>query len=166
MPLESNTYSLSFYQDARKNLEQAEILAWDDSDNLMKLFQVQVLLGDTIGKMNDYQNAVSYYQYALNAINASQKLTKFPTINTKYNEANNWLDSGDFKNAFAAFQEVLKDIDVVYSISEIEISDGACLAFFANENLSTMDAVIEANNLPKNMVIAFGRKLKVPKIEK
>ena len=159
-------YSLSLYQDAQKNLEQAEILAWDDSDNLMKLFQVQVLLGDTIGKMEDYQNAVSYYKYALDAIKISQKLTKFPAINTKYYEANNWVALGKFENSFAAFQEVLKGIDVVYSISEIEIRDGVCLAFFANENLSTVDAVIEANNLSKNMVVAFGRKLKVPKIEK
>ena len=158
--------SLGFYQDARKNLEQAEILAWDDSDNLMKLFQVQALLGDTIGKMNDYKNAVSYYQYALKAINISQKLINYPAINTKYTEANNWVDLGEFKDAFEAFQDVLKNIDVIYSISEIEISDGACLAFFADENLSTVDAVIEANNLPKNMVIAFSRKLEIPKIEK
>ncbi len=158
--------SLSLYQDARKNLEQAEILAWDDSDNLMKLFQVQVLLGDTIGKMNDYENAVSYYKYALNAIKFSQKLTKFPALAQKYYEANNWLALGKFEDSFAAFREVLDGIDVVYSISEMEIRDGACLAFFANENLSTVDAIIEANNLPKSMVVAFGRKLQVPKIDK
>jgi tetratricopeptide (TPR) repeat protein len=158
--------SLSLYQEARNNLEQAEILAWDDSNNIMKLFQVQVLLGDTIGKMSDYKDAVSYYQYALKAINISQKLTKFPDLNTKYNEANNLVDLKKFENAFTAFQEVLKGIDVVYSISETKISDGACLAFFANENLSTVDAIIEANNLPKNMIISFGRDLKVPKIEK
>ena len=158
--------SLSLYQDARNNLEQAEILAWDDRDNLMKLFQVQVLLGDTFGKMYDYRNAVSYYKYALNAINVSQKLTKFPTITTKFIEANNLLALGKFENSFAAFQEVLKGINVVYSISEIEISNGACLAFFANENLSTLDAVIDANRLPKNMLVSFGRKLKVPTIEK
>lgn len=158
--------SLSLYQDARKNLEQAEILAWDDTGNLMKLFQVQVLLGHTIGKMNDYQNAVSYYKYALDAIKLPQNLSKFPDINTKYNEAINRLALGKFEDSFAAFQEVLNGIDVVYSISEIEIRDGTCLAFFANENLSTVDAVIEANNLPKNMVIAFGRKLEVPKIDK
>ena len=74
---------MSLYQDARKNLEQAEILAWDDTDNLMKLFQVQVLLGDTIGKMSDYENAVSYYKYALDAIKFSQKLIKFPTPRQK-----------------------------------------------------------------------------------
>ena len=158
--------SLSLYQDARKNLEQAEILAWDDTDNVMKLFQVQKLLGDTIGKMSDYENAVSYYKFALEAIKFSQKITKFPALANKYYEANNMLALRKFEESFAAFQEVLKGIDAVYTISEMEISDGSCLAFFANENLSTVDAIIEANNLPKSMVVAFGRKLAVPKIVK
>ncbi len=158
--------SLSLYLDARKNLEQAEILAWDDTNNLMKLFQVQVLLGDTFGKMNDYKNAVSYDKYALKAINASQKFAKIPDIAAKYDEANNLAAMGKFENSYAAFQEVLKDIHFVFSISEIEIKNGTCLAFFANENLSTVDAVLDANNLPRSMVVTFERKLNVPKIEK
>ena len=158
--------SLSLFQDARKNFEQAEILAWDDTNNLMKLFQVQVLLGDTIGKMNDYENAVSYYKYALDAIKFSQKLTKYPNLSKKYYEATNALSFGKFEDSFNAFKEVLDGIDIVYSTSEMEISDGACLAFFASENLSTVDAIIEANNLPKSMVISFGRKLNVPIIVK
>ena len=158
--------SVGLYLDAINKLEQAEILVWLDSDNLMKLFQVQVLLGDTNGNLNDYENAVSYYQYALNAIQVNKRLTNFPAITTKLAEANALAAYGNYEDAFAAFQEVLRGIDVIYSISEIEISDGVCLAFFANENLSTLDAVLEANNLPKNMVITFGRNLKVPMIEK
>ena len=158
--------SLSLYQDARKNLEQAEILAWDDTDNQMKLFQVQVLLGDTIGKMNDYENAVSYYKYALDAINFSQKVAKFPELSKKYSQATISLSSGRFEDAFTAFNEVMGGIDVVFSTSEMEIGDGACLAFFASENLSTVNAIIEANNMPKNMVVSFGRKLMVPRIVK
>ena len=157
---------MGLYLDAINKLEQAEILAWHDTSNLIKLFQVQVILGDTFGKLNDYKNAVSYYQYALNAIQVNKRLTNFPAIATKLAEANALAAYGNYEDAFAAFQEVLSGIDVIYSISEIEISDGVCLAFFANENLSTLDVVLEANNLPKNMVITFGRNLKVPMIEK
>ncbi len=159
-------FSQSFYLDARTNLEQAEILAWDDSENLMKLFQVQVLLGDVIGTMNDYQNAVSYYKYALEVIKLPQNIAKYPALEPKYKEANDWLTAGNFKNSFAAFQEVLQGVDVAFLNSEFEIRDGACLALFAAESVSTMDAIIEANNLPHIVVIAFGRKLKVPSIEK
>lgn len=158
-------YSLGLYLDAIRTLEQAEILAWYDAGNLIKLFQVQVLLGDTLGKIADHENAVSYYQYALNAIQVDKRLTNFPAIATKLDEANDFVTLGRYEDAFRAFQEVLKDIDVVYSITEIEISDGVCLAFFANENLSNVNAVLEANNLPTSMTITFGRKLKVPMIK-
>ncbi|KAF0107487.1 MAG: hypothetical protein FD147_2417, partial [Chloroflexi bacterium] len=46
----SQYYSVGLYLDARSNLENAEILAWEEPDNLLKLFQVQVMLGETIGK--------------------------------------------------------------------------------------------------------------------
>jgi len=158
-------YSVGLYLDTINKLEQAEILAWYDSGNLIKLFQVQVFLGDAMGKLNDYENAVSYYRYALNAIQVNKRLTNSPAIATKLAEANVLATYGNYEDAFEAFQEVLKDIDVVYSTSEIEISDGANIAFFAYENLSTVDAILEANNLPMSMAITLGRTLKVPMIE-
>ena len=158
--------SVGLYLDAIINFEQAEILAWSDSGNLIKLFQVQAFLGDTNGKLNNYKNAISYYQYALNAIQAYKRLQNFPSIATKLAEANFLANSGNYEDAFKAFQEVLINIDVIYSASEIEIDDGVCLAFFASENLSTVDAIRKANNLPISMAITLGRKLNVPMIEK
>jgi len=158
--------SLGLYLDAIREFEQAEILAWNDSDNLIKLFQVQVILGDMFGKVDDFENAVSYYQYALNAIQVNNRLTNYPTLSSKLAEANVSTAYAKYEEAFTAFQEVLEKIDVIFSVSEVEIRDGSCLVFFANENLSTVDAILEANNLPVNMIIKIGRKLKVPTIQK
>jgi len=159
-------YTSGFYQDALYNLEQAEILTWNDTDNLTKLFKVQVLIGDTFGEMHDYQNADSYYRYALNAIEVYSRLAENPDATLKFSKAVYLTDVGDYEDAFTAYQEVLESIDVIYTVSEIEISDGVCLAFFADENLSTMDAVIEENNLTNSVVITFGRPLLVPTIER
>ena len=160
-------FSLGLYLDAIRILEQAEILAWEDSDNLMKLFQVQAFMGEAYGKIGDFKNSVSYYKYAFDAVQAYNKLrANNPTLANKLNEANIFEAYADYENAFIAYEEVLADIEEMFSISEIAIDDGVCLAFFANTNLSTIDAVMEANNLQKNMVITFGRILKVPIIEK
>jgi len=158
-------YSAGLYQDARSNFEQAEILVWDDTENLMKLFQVQVALGTTLGKIKDFENAVSYYQFALDAIEAGPRLLNHPELAAEYNDANNLFVYGDIEGSFAAFQEVINDIDIIYSTSEIEVSDGVCLAFVASENQSTIEKIINANNLSNNMLITFGRELLVPNIE-
>lgn len=158
-------YSAGFYQDARNNLEQAEFLAWDNNENLMKLFQVQTLLGDTIGKTKDFENAVSYYQYALEAIQALTRLVNHPDLATQYNEAIYLASIGSYEQAYFEFQGVIENINVIYTVSEYTINDGACLIFFADEHFSTVDAVLEANSLPENMIINFGRDLLVPVIE-
>lgn len=158
--------SLGLYLDAIQEFEQAEILAWNDSDNLIKLFQVQVLLGDMFGRLDDFENAVSYYQYALNAIQVNKRLTNYPVISAKLAESNVLAAYGKYEEAFIGFQEVLDDIDVIFSISEVDIDDGICLVFFANENSSTVDAILEENNLPLGMVIKIGRKLRIPSIIK
>ncbi len=164
--LGKRNYNSGLYLDAREILEKAEILAWANGDNRLKIFQVQVLLGDSIGKVEDYENAVSYYQYALNAINYQEKIATRSDLINQYRGAEQLAAAGDYKAAFTTFQDLLGQIDKIYTISEIEVGSGVCLALFANENLSTLDAVIKANELPANMVISFGRVLSVPSIQK
>ena len=158
-------YSVGLFLDARRNLEQAEILAWSDGGNLMKLFQVQVLLGDTIGKTGDFKNAVSYYKFALDAIQVNSRLDSLPTLSKKLLEAENLVQLGNFEMAFPFYQDSFKEIVAIYTITNVKISDGVCLAFFASENQSTVDAIVEANNLPESMLITFGRNLKVPSLK-
>lgn len=155
----------SVYPDALSYLEKAEFLVWGHDNNLANLFQTQVLIGDILGRMGDYENAVSYYQYALNAIQAPTKVQNFPAISTRLVAADAAAANEDYESAFHTFQDVLNGIIVIYTVSEIEISGGVNLALFANANLSTLDLVLEANDLPRDMVIARGQTLQVPTIE-
>ena len=83
---------------------------------------------------------------------------------TLLNEVVYWVAVDNFKTAFDTLQEVLADKSIFYTSVEVEIEDGVCLAFFASENFSTIEAIIEANNLSRTMVITFGRLLNVPMI--
>ena len=158
-------YSAGFFSDALNNYEQAELIAWDDTVNTLKLFQVQVYIGDTYGKLRDYQNAVSYYLYALNSINVPAR-SDLSAINSLMAQASYWDAIGDFNSAYTTLHEAFLEIESVYTTNEIEIGDGVCLALFADDNQSTIDAILEANNLPQSMVINYGRQLIVPSIQK
>lgn len=158
--------SLGLYLDAIKVFEEAEILAWADSENLLKLFQVQTYLGQTFGKLGNYEDAVSYYQYAFNATGIDRQLLGYPELSKKLSNTNVQVAYQEFKNAFEGYREITESISVIYSKAEAEITDGACLAFFAAENQSTIEAIIKENNLPSSMNITFGRRLIVPTIEK
>jgi len=158
-------YSARIFQDALGYLEQAEFLVWGTSDNLVNLFQIQAQIGDTLGQMEDYENAVSYYQYALNAIKASATVQNFPAISTRLTEAENAAANGDYENAYHAFQDVLTNSNAFFTTSELSIRSGVCLALFANQHGSTLELVLEANNLPYEMVMQRSTTLLVPTIE-
>lgn len=158
-------YSVGVYQDARSNLEQAEILAYDQTNNRLKLFQVQMMLGDTIAKMGDYANAVSYYQYALNTVGAYNRASADTNLSTQLVEAEILAAAGNMQEAANYYYQIHQGISNIYTITEVEAPDGVCLAFFAYENHSTSDAIIEVNNLPKSAIITFGREIKVPTLD-
>ncbi len=153
-----------FYQDAINNLEQAEIVAWD-VNNKLQLFQVQIQLGDTFIKTNDFENAVSYYLYALNSIEIVDRLSTSPNLAAQFTQASYWAAIGNNQEAYTILKELLDNIDFIYTDSEVQVGDGVCLALFAAANSSTLDAILAANDLPDNVVIKFGRTLTVPTIE-
>ncbi|MBA4376420.1 MAG: hypothetical protein C0401_09650 [Anaerolinea sp.] len=162
----SQYYSVGLYLDARSNLENAEILAWEEPDNLLKLFQVQVMLGETIGKLRDYQNAVSYYQYATKAIKVFDRVTQHPEIAKGLYSAEGYALEGNYQEAFSIYSESLGKINQIYSEDKVKIRDGTCLAFFADAHNSTVKAILDRNNLSKSMVLTFGQELFIPFLPK
>ena len=157
--------SLGLFLDGLSGFQQAEILAFEDLNNLMKLFQVQILLGNTYGKIKDFDGAISYYQYALKAIKITDRLPESSPLIDQLNEADELAANQNYEEAFNAYQSFLDEIDVIFSTSEEVMREGTCLALFASAYQSTVDSIVSTNNLPATMVYTFRQSLIVPTIE-
>jgi tetratricopeptide (TPR) repeat protein len=157
-------YNANFNEDALKYFEQTEIVARDDSSNPAKLFQVQTYIGHTLGKIGEYEDAVSYYEYALESIQFSQRVSNDPAIADQYAVAAGYNTIGDYNAAFTAYQELFDQVGLVYSSDEVAIEQGVLLAFFADEHQSTVALILEANDLPNTMVAPSNQILTIPKI--
>ena len=158
----NQNYSVGLYLDARTNYEQAEILAWEDTKNPMKLFQAEYLLGNTIGKVGDYSNAITYYQFSLKPEYIYSLLlekTDFYAMLPISDGINSPLNAEETYNKYF---DAFANVQQLYSNQKIEINDGECLSFFAEINKSTVFAVQTANNLSKNVTVTFGQELIVP----
>jgi tetratricopeptide (TPR) repeat protein len=159
-------YSAGFYQDALTNLEKAELLIWENrNDNLIRLFLTEVLIGKSLGAMEDYENAVSYFRYATNAINAYARLIGNINLSNRYLEANDLFAAENYQAAFDTYIIVIDSIDSIYSMNEIEIESTMVLALFADENQSITKAILDANELPKKMTIKRGQVITVPSLD-
>jgi tetratricopeptide (TPR) repeat protein len=158
-------YEVGLYADARTNLEQAEILAFEVSENKLQLFEVQKALGDTIARMNDFENAGSYYRYAFEKVGALNKAPVNSQLYILVSDGNELMFQGDYQQAVESYRQAAEEISQIYTMRTIDAPDGATLPFFAAENLSTTSAIIVANRLPLSMIITFGRELQVPSID-
>ena len=160
-------FSAGFYQDALNNLEQAELLTWEDrNNNLMRFFETQILIVHTLGELEEYENAVSYYRYASNEINLYGKLNSQSTLFTKFLEANDLFAAENLEAAYETFREVLENVDGVFATQEIEIEQNRVLAFLAEENQSTVNAILEASDLPKTMTVKRRQVLIIPSLQR
>jgi tetratricopeptide (TPR) repeat protein len=146
-------------------LEGAEDLAWADRANLMKLFQVQLLIGDINWGAGNFEAAFAAYQDAMENIDGMTRLDPYPETQRGYVEALSFAEAGLYDNAYENFQEVRDNINVIYTFSEVAIENGSTLAFAASNNGSTIHAVNHANDLPDDVVVNFSGTLQVPSIE-
>jgi tetratricopeptide (TPR) repeat protein len=159
-------YSVGLYLDARRNFEAAEIIAWERPDHPFKLFDIQTWLGATLGKVDDYQNALSYYKYAFDTINIYPHLSVNSDFAQLFYTAEAEAAAGNNRLAYEKYVEAMTHIADVYTMTEVKIADGACLAFFADDNKSTISAIQNINRLSKNVTVTFSQDLQVPTITK
>ncbi|MCB2202557.1 tetratricopeptide repeat protein [bacterium] len=157
-------YNANFNQDALKYFEQAEILAWDDTSNPAKLFQVQTYIGHTLGRIGEYENAVSYYEYALESIQFSERASDEPVLANQYAVAAGYNSIGDYDTAYTTYTDLFNQVGSVYSNDQVAVEQGVLLAFFASEHQSTVALIIEANDLPNTMVAPSNQILTIPTI--
>lgn len=153
-----------FYMDARRNFEAAEILAYDQPDNKLRLFEIQVDIGKTIGKLDDFQNAASYFKFAFETINASQIASKYPEFIDAMHQAASLYDQAMYFDSYAAYIELLKDVQSVYAYESVTVAGGESLAFLASQYHSTMQAIRSQNNLGDSTSIQYNSILSIPYI--
>ena len=121
-----------------------------------------MLIGNTLGAMEEFENAVSYFRYSTTVVNAYAKLSGNAALTTQFLEANDYYAAGNYQAAFDTFTEIMGRIEAIYSFEEVEIEETMVLALFAAENQSTVRAILDANDLPEKMTIKRGLIIMVP----
>ena len=153
-----------FYLDARRNFEAAEILAYDQPDNKLRLFEIQVEIGKTLGKLDDFQNAASYFKYTFEMVNVSQIASNYPDFVNAVQQADSLFNQAMYYDSYAAYIEVLKDVHPLYVYESVPVAGGESLAFLASKYHSTMQAIRVQNNLGDSASIQYATILSIPYI--
>lgn len=155
-------FAVGLYLDARKEYEAAETLAWDEGGNAMKLFLVEIDLGYTLGRLKDYQNAASYFKYAVESINYAYRAPGDPGLILDLANAVQNYNDGSFQASYEGFVNALEQKSALFTEKEINAQVGTLLAFVAGENQSTVAAVSERNQLTRMTIVTTDQVLVIP----
>ena len=153
-----------FYMDARIAYENAELLAWQVADNPMRLFTVQVRLGDTLGKLDNYKDSVSYYLYALKTIDAKARLLSKSLLLSSIQKAEELNSAQKYYDAYLILLGSFKDMNELFEFQTVDAKTGDNLVYLANEYHSTINEIL-ANNKVTFPIITTTQQLVIPYIK-
>jgi tetratricopeptide (TPR) repeat protein len=155
--------SVGFPADARKQFESAESLSWDKS-NMMDLFMVEIDLAQTLGTLEQYKDAASYYKYAVESVNYLELAASSPTFVDDLTSAAALYTAGNFEDSYKLFNRTLSDKNLLFTENEVKVRQGNCLAMIAAMNQSSVEAIIAINNLPAQTIMSADQTLTIPSI--
>lgn len=158
-------YSVGLYLDARLEFEAAENLVWDQN-NLMTLFMTEVELGKTLGKIKDFKDSASYFKYTFETVDYANRASAQPTFVNKVAAAIQAYNNNQFQDSYEAFLAVLPDIGFLFTEKTINAQTGTCLALVAAQNNSSVQAVVDRNNLSRQTLITSDQQLIIPMMTK
>lgn len=153
-------YRVGLYIDARTQFESAETLVFD-RQNLMDLFTVEIYLAQSIGKLKDYQDAASYYKYAVEAVNYPQRAMYNSTFLSNLISAIDLYTSGDYEASYTLFESTLQDKSPLYTTETINAHSGQCLAFLAAQYGSSVQSILESNSMTQQTILTTDQQLTI-----
>jgi tetratricopeptide (TPR) repeat protein len=136
-----------FYLDAQNAFEKAEILAWGDQENKLRLFEIQVNLGKCFGGVDNYQDAVSYFDYAIKAGLKNSPLANSSDFKDSLAKARVLNAEGKYFEAYEAYLVLLEKPEELLVYTDLTIHSGDNLAFVAQSNQSTIHAIRVKNQV-------------------
>ena len=152
-----------FYLDARANFEQAELIAWENREIKMQLFLVQIDLGNSIGKLENYKDAVSYIEYAFSSIPDVIAKVDNEEISDALEQAHKLSAEAKYLEAYLAYQDILSNMEVLFSYQDVNVNGGDNLFYIAYKYQSTIQAIQRENEV-EFPVITQAKKLSIPSL--
>jgi len=162
--LRSSTGELeSALDDFRKSAE----IAVQAEGAVVKLYFAKVKIAETHGMLNNYIISVNNYKEAVELINLLS-LLEAEDVNRSYllKEAERYTDIEWYRTAYRLYRQVLPASDLLFDRAEVVvIKEGDYLSRLANIYGTTVQEILDANELPNAGDIRLGQEIIIPVIK-
>jgi tetratricopeptide (TPR) repeat protein len=158
-----NNMIIGDYNDALEDAQNAAIIAQESPDSLLRQYESQLLVAEGQGLLSNFREAVLIYQAAVELTNiGARALEEKPSLADAINYANTLASQGEFKAAFVAYRDALRQSGEVYQTVTVKVEEGDYLTQLAREYNTTVQAILDANGLSSRNRIELGTELIIP----
>lgn len=151
----SQRASYGLFLDARNSFEEAEFLVWNEGINTStRLFITQLNIAYSSGKSHSYEQAVSYYEYAVGEFLDKENLRVDYQNYQKLTKAEAFANESLYFDSFYFYADFFDSAnDVVYDFIEIDVLKGDSLLAIAQEYGTSIQGIVNLNELPAQIMI-------------
>ena len=154
------------YEEALSDYTRAASIAEERDDPGIGLYSTQIKTAEVYGKLGDYENAVFAFEDAMENLPIEEGLLEdYPKIQADLDRANNYTNQRYYRLAFSTYNRAAPQILPLFSSFTYVIQSGEYLTMLANRYNTTIDAIVEANNLNNPKQIEAGQEIIIPGTE-
>lgn len=158
-----NNMVIGDYNDALEDAQNAALIAQESPDSLLRLYESQLLVAEAQGLLSNFQEAILIYQAAVELSDIGNRaLAEKPSLADAIAFAGNLASKGDYKAAFIAYRDALRRSGEVYVVVTHKVQEGDYLTQLARQYNTTVQAILDANNLTNRNKIELGSDLIIP----
>lgn len=147
---------------AIENYELAAIIAYGDSGNTLRLFETQVKSAMALQRLDSIQEATSYLHSAMLLVNYADKISDNAELTQTLNEAEFAYQGNNFWPAYNAYELVLEESNLIYEVETLEVDRGDSIPLIAFDYGSSINSIIEFNDLGDSLSIRNPTELLIP----
>lgn len=154
------------YEAALDDFEQAVLIARQDPDVSLRLFEAQINIAYALGRSGNHRDAVFLYKAAIFESGIKRELTEDDEeLKNAIFEAERAATRRDYQAAYVWYSDALRGNTDIFFIYRHTVVEGDYLAKLARQYNSTIQAIIEANNLIYPYYLLQGQVLLIPSIK-
>ena len=150
---------------ALEDYQNAKAIAELRPDARIRLFESMVKIGDVMGEIGNYPEAVHQYRSAIYLANINEIVTRNRKWAKPLNEAEEYVKRGRYKQAYSIYKEMMDEIVAHLDTVTHVVESGDYLTKLANYYDTTVTVILIANNIGDPNDISIGKKIIIPVIQ-
>lgn len=151
------------FEGAFIDFQKAELIAWSDKENPLRLFQIQIRIAAVLNSLGEIDEAAEYYNYAFESLGYERKLLdpNEQELLTTLIEANKSYQQGDAVEAINLYESAMKQQGLIFDETTVSVKQDDTLANIAFLNGSTLEKLQSVNNIGESLIISTDQELVV-----